>query len=594
VPIYVQATSNGWAFDDTIIIRRNQAAHSLPEAWQATLSPYWPITEAGQYRPLVVWTYAIDWTISGGNPAWFHTTNVILHAVAAALLAVALARWLPPLGAVSAGVIFAWHPVHVEAVANVVGRAELVTAIGLLGAVLAARRYRSEREGGRRTTWAALALGCVLVALLSKEHGVVAVVLIAADEALEDRHHWRTSGPLYVAVVALTAAWFYTWWAVAGRLVPEVVAAPLSGLSLGERIMTMLPAQLEVVRLLTWPANLAADYNPLMVPQRREITWLAVGGLMTSGAIVALGFLIARRAPAIAFGIAVAVATYAPTSNLLFASGVPLAERNLYLAAAATAAVAGWLIGAAANQRMRAVALGAVAVLAAVYATRSIARVPFWHDDQTAVIDEFVSHPENYRNHLRVATMLVDRGDTLGGLAQGMVAARIFPEDAWVVWRVVPWALAAGWDRLAQQEAARAADLHPSEPAFHRLVARVYLSRGHPDSAAAPARRAIELASQSAVVWEWYGEVLDALNAAPWRRTSVEAHVDWIDGRFGQAGRRLHAALAELQEISTVPDCWDMERARQLIVRLRLSGVQARVRAEDGTACRTAAEEPRP
>ena len=99
--------------------------------------------------------------------------NALWHGLATVLLVALLARWLPPLGATAAGLVFAWHPVHVEAVASLVGRAELLVAVGILGAVLAARRGQ----------WV-LAVLCAALAMLSKEHGVIVGVVILLDRWL--------------------------------------------------------------------------------------------------------------------------------------------------------------------------------------------------------------------------------------------------------------------------------------------------------------------------------------------------------------------------------------------------------------------------
>src|SRR4029077_19042569 len=127
----------------------------------------------GLYRPVTILSYAIDWTISGGRPGWFHIMNALWHGLAAVLFVLVVARWLPPVPAAGAGLVFAWHPLHVEAVASLVGRAELLVAVGILGAGLAARRGRWTR-----------AVRCAAVAMFSKEHGVVTGVVILLDKWL--------------------------------------------------------------------------------------------------------------------------------------------------------------------------------------------------------------------------------------------------------------------------------------------------------------------------------------------------------------------------------------------------------------------------
>ncbi|MEE8116251.1 MAG: hypothetical protein V3T28_04000, partial [Gemmatimonadales bacterium] len=335
--VFVNATLNEWAVDDTPLIRNNPAAQSVGDALRAAFSPYWPATptesSAGLYRPAVVVSYAVDWIVSGGRAGWFHLTNILLHGVASALVVLVAAMWLPPLGALVAGLAFAIHPVHVEAVANVVGRAEIMAGLGLLAAVLAARKYRRAAAPSHARLWLVATLGAVLFALLSKENAVVGIVFLALDHVLDSEQPRRPMGELYVTVAILTLGWFFVWRGVAGSYVTATTAANFRGLTAMGRLSTMLPVQLDVIRLLSWPLQLSHDYNPLVVPQRTEFGGLAFLGVLSAGACLALGVACFKRAPAIAFGILAGAASYAPTSNLIFGSGIALAERSLYLAA---------------------------------------------------------------------------------------------------------------------------------------------------------------------------------------------------------------------------------------------------------------------
>src|SRR2546430_12357122 len=66
--------------------------------------------------------------------------NALWHGLVCVLVVLVLERWLSPAAAAAGGLIFALHPVHVEAVAGLVGRAEVLAAAGMLGAVLCAPR----------------------------------------------------------------------------------------------------------------------------------------------------------------------------------------------------------------------------------------------------------------------------------------------------------------------------------------------------------------------------------------------------------------------------------------------------------------------
>ena len=264
----------------------------------------------------MVVTYGVDGTVSGGAVWWFHLTNVLLHGLATALVVRVVAQWLAPGGALVAGALFAVHAVHVEAVANVVGRAEILVAIGLLAAVLAARRYRRAATPLWRRVWLAATLVAAAMAMASKEHGIVAIALIGLDHYLDPESGRSDSIPLYGGVAALTLAWLFVWRGIAGGYVGGSGHAGLAYLMTSERWATMFPAYLEVLRLLAWPFRLASDYSPQVIPIRYGFGWLAVLGLASSSAFIVLGLVTIKRAPPVAFGILVATISYLPTSNL--------------------------------------------------------------------------------------------------------------------------------------------------------------------------------------------------------------------------------------------------------------------------------------
>ncbi|MCM2334477.1 MAG: hypothetical protein NDI82_11100, partial [Anaeromyxobacteraceae bacterium] len=99
----------------------------------------------GPYRPITTLTYALNYAVHGRWPPGYHAVNVALH-VGASLLVLALARRLALAAlpgqaarvALLAGLLFAVHPAHVEAVATVFGRTEPLSTCFALGALLLA------------------------------------------------------------------------------------------------------------------------------------------------------------------------------------------------------------------------------------------------------------------------------------------------------------------------------------------------------------------------------------------------------------------------------------------------------------------------
>ena len=113
---------------------REATAANLRLIWQHTY--WWPTGEGGVYRPFSTLTYLFSYAVLGNSdrPGGYHAVNFLLH-LANALMIYALAnRFIRKFwAAFFIAAIWAVHPVLTEAVTNIVGRADLLAATGLLG-----------------------------------------------------------------------------------------------------------------------------------------------------------------------------------------------------------------------------------------------------------------------------------------------------------------------------------------------------------------------------------------------------------------------------------------------------------------------------
>lgn len=490
VAMYLPTARFGFVQDDRAIIAANPAAHSVPAALRAFDDPYWPPpSQGGLYRPLTILGYAVDWTLSGGSAGWLHVMNALWHGVACVLVVLVLSRWLPELGAVAAGLVFALHPVHVEGAASLVSRAELFAAVGMFAAVLAARRGR----------WAGAVL-CAAAAMLSKEHGVVTGVLILLDDWLQRPEARRYPLGLYAALAVLTAGYLWVW-VNTGREATADVAPPFLGAGTQERLAVALPATLRAARLLMWPVDLSADYNPQVIPVQAGLSVPSLGGALVVLGVPVLAWYCRRRAPAAAFMLLVAAAAYLPTSNLLFASGIVLAERNLYVPVVAVAAGVGYGVAQVAARWDRRRAGAVLAVLALALAVRSYLRLPAWRDNQSLLLTLLREHPESYRAHASAAAVLAGMGDTAGARREYALADALYAGDPHLDGAHAFFLLGVGDTAAAAPLAERARRVLPRQ----RMALRVQflLARGRGDRA-----RALALADSAGrwLPWErqWY------------------------------------------------------------------------------------------
>jgi hypothetical protein len=503
VLLYLPTARYGFVQDDRAIIAANPAAHSLGAAVRAFDDPYWPPPSAGGlYRPLTILSLALDWTVSGGRAGWLHVANALWHGLATLLVVVLLARWLPPVAALAAGLCFAVHPVHVEGVASLVSRTELLTAVAALGAVLAARR--------RSWVWAAALSGA---AMLSKEHGVVVGALILLDDWLDGGISYPKA--FYAALGAITLGYLAVWMSV-GSAAAGDAAPPFQYANGAERIAIALPAVLRAATLMVWPLDLSADYNPQVIPAGAGFTLAAVGGFVVVVAVPVLVVALRRRAPAVAFTAGAAALTYLPTSNLLFASGVVLAERNLYVAVMLVAASLGQLVGGRPlvpplpkgegdRGRGPGVMLLAAVLLCGLLGARSLDRLPAWRDNRTHLLTLLTEHPESYRAHASAAAVLAGVGDTAGARRHYATADSLFPSDPHLIGARAFFLGGVGDTLAAGSLARRARGLDPRQPMALRVEVLLALARGQAALAAALADSAGRWHSEEQ---SWYRDVL--------------------------------------------------------------------------------------
>jgi hypothetical protein len=176
----------------------------VSSVWQ---DDFWgtPLTHSGShksYRPLTVISFRLNYLVGGFRPTGYHLVNVFLHCLATALV-VRLARVLfgprRQLPTLASGAVFASHPVHTEAVAGVVGRADVGACIFFLLSFLcyvSHVRYRNKSEllpkgeadeqdaVSRRWTFLAASLLFATCAILTKEQGITVLVVCALYDVL--------------------------------------------------------------------------------------------------------------------------------------------------------------------------------------------------------------------------------------------------------------------------------------------------------------------------------------------------------------------------------------------------------------------------
>ncbi len=542
VAVYANSLGNGFAYDDVPIIENNSTIQTLERLPRAIVSPYWPIpagAELALWRPVTTGLLGLQYVASGGDPLLFHATNVLLHAAASVLLVFLLTYLMSVQGAFVAGLVFAVHPVHTEAVANVVGVAELLSTVAVLGACLMHVR------GGEESLWGRSVLIGVLYAIGfgAKESAITLLGLIFLLDAAREQLGLRELGS-YLA--RRWRVYFVMLVVAAGMLIGrmEVLQGittpnrPVGADLLAEvtRIWTLGEVWTHYVRLWLFPLELSSDYTPNVIPislgwNATSLTGIVLVLLLLVGTLAAW-----RRAPLrpgsgsariAAFGVLWFLIAMSPVSNTLFVAGVILAERTLYLPSAGLAAAVGWLFVRLYRERPRAAPVLLVIVLIAA-SVRTWTRNPTWLNSESVFTTLVRDYPHSGRSQWLLGDTFMDRGQVSEALFAYRAAVNLLDANYVLVTHVSQMMIDLGRyesaDRLLEMAIrdrptsvlayglrsgvraefgdARGAEryarislaLHPRDPVRQHVLAWALASRGAWDDALAARRGANELA----------------------------------------------------------------------------------------------------
>ena len=453
--IAASATSivNQFTYDDRYIIELNPVMRSLRGWWHVFQNSYWPREWGGDgYRPLTILAFKVEWALGGGSPALFHVVNIALYAFASVLVFLLARRVMPGWAAWICAALFAVHPVHVEAVANVVGQAELLVACLLLGATVL--YVRDRQRGALRPSTIVGIVALYAAACFSKEHGIVLPALLIACEltVIDD------AMPLIKRVVA--QRWLYASLAVVAVSFVLVRAVVLSDHALSgfapftpfmtlhitrrDRMLTALNVVPQWVRLLFWPAHLSSEYGPPAIEIAQGPALTQLPGLIVLVAILAVGWFSRRKQAVLSLGVAFAVIALLPSSNFVVPAGIILAERTLFLPSVGAMLVVGAVIVYAAQvarrrDSMRSFALAGGLVSAAVLATgvlRSARRSRVWHDSETLFRQAVVDAPDAYRAHFMLGAWAFEHQRVREGERELRRALNLFPYDPYVAYNL--------------------------------------------------------------------------------------------------------------------------------------------------------------
>ncbi|MEO8368553.1 MAG: hypothetical protein ABI806_05090, partial [Candidatus Solibacter sp.] len=398
---------------------------------------YWPLGMSGLYRPVTTFSFLFNYSIlgNGTDPSGYHWLNLILHMVNVGLvylLGLVIFQQLPY--ALVLAALWGIHPVLTESVTNIVGRADMLSALGVLTA-LHAYRKSLETSGGRRVMWTAvIALACA-IGMFSKEATIVVLaVIVIYDLTFGRAASWTSRVPGYIAAIVPCLAFLYVRVQVLGGAASTGFPFgdnPLIGASFLVSRMTAIKVIGRYLALLAWPRWLSYDYsfneNPLYgggIANWEDLK--AVLSLLVCLAACALAVFCYRNRKPVFFAVAFFFATLAPTSNLIILIGSIMAERFLYLPSIGFIVLVVYGAHQLSQQltsrwpAYRSVVPAALVILLIGYTGRTASRNADWADQGRFWRSGAEAAPNSYKTNLTVAnnTLFVSEQDWATAILQ--------------------------------------------------------------------------------------------------------------------------------------------------------------------------------
>ena len=404
----------------------------------------------GNWLPIYWISLHLSQAIHGPDAGAFLLTNVVIHALASVALFAAFARMTGALGASAfvAGV-FALHPLHVESVAWVTERKDV---LGGLFWMLGLWAYAGWAREPSRWRYAGVSL-CLVLGLLSKAFVVTFpfVLLLLDDWPLRRlRGQWRAriieKLPLFALALVVTAV---TYW------IHEGAGNMRMGTALGPtaRLVNAVQSYVHYLADAFWPSGLAAMYpHPfsLRAPTSADVLG-AVGLALALVGGTGLVLLAGARRRYLTVGWLWYLGTLVPMIGLVHVGVMARADRYMYMPLVGLAIAVAWgvadLAGTSRLRRQVATVVGVAALVA--MSAASFVQVDYWKDSVTLFERAIAVTGPNHFARENLATILADQGRDEESARHFEEAVRIDPG------RSLSWfGLAFVSKRLGRNEAA--------------------------------------------------------------------------------------------------------------------------------------------
>lgn len=435
--LFANVINAGFVYDDANFIVENTPIKTwlFTRPWDFFLKPEVAVW-SGIYRPLRTLSFAIDYQFFGLNPIGYHVENIVIHALNVLLVYYILRKLLTNRTACFlAALMFAVHPIQLEAVSWISSRGDLLFA---LFSLIGLRWYISftRRDG---ISWKAIAgwMTVYVLGLLSKETAIVLFPIILCydlfivcsmkKEPLITilKKRWLFYSVLFVVTISYLTVRF--------NIFESVSQKPFWGGSVQANFLTMLEATLYYFKLIVYPVDLSIDYSTYPIIYSFADTRLILPMIFYLSAAGICFIEWRRRNYRFLFFAAVAVLFLLPSWNIFPISAI-IAERFMYGSMIGLSAIAGCVLTGMLSMATTTVALRTVLVtlftLCLCFMTLAVFRNHHWRTNFQIWKECLEVFPGNYKGHINLGTEYDKRDEYYNALMEYFKLISIKPYHA--------------------------------------------------------------------------------------------------------------------------------------------------------------------
>ena len=496
-------------WDDTEYVTNNPDIRGFsPDNIRAVFTSYY----GGNYAPIQMLSYMLDYSIWGLDPRGFLLTNLILQAVNSSLLYILLRRYFGTSANLSllAALIFLCHPVQVESVAWVSQRKNLLSATLFLTAIIAYINYVT-RPAERNLSYGSYGISIALftLSILTKSVTIILLPLILLFDIchisqrnirimLLDKIPYVFIS-LIAAVLTLLSQNPYSGGGITATYHGE------SGSATAFTMMTVLP---RYFRLIFFPRELSPVYD---VPIRNSLVDAQViGSLILILALLAFGFRLFKTQRKLFFWYGFFFIALLPVSQI-----VPIVtlmnDRYLYFP---LMGFCGFLAGSIMqlpqhrfNQTVRSslplLAVGGIICLGIL----SHIQTRIWHDSLALWEKSVQINPESSSAWTGLATSYHAHNKSTAALQAYLKAVSLNPANRIALNNLTLMFLSLGKQDKAEQYALHLIRTNPDYALGFSTLGTCYLSRGEVDLAVLSDNKALSLQPDLAAAWNLKGDI---------------------------------------------------------------------------------------